>query len=218
MKIIKRPQPIDKEIVLDPFRTIMSKTDRKGIIEFANDYFMEVSGYKEWELMGQPHNVIRHPDMPKVIFKLLWDRLFEGKNIHAIVKNLAKDGSYYWVVTDFQTKYDSDGNVVAYYSRRKAIPEKVKFFFTEFYRKLLEIEQRGGMQASYLYLNGYLEDHHTTYDKFILDLFDLTEKQLSAYMKAQISDADLDHSFVLSPEQAIKKSVRKKGFIHRLFK
>ncbi len=209
MKKVIRPIPKNNEIILDPLKTIMSKTDKKGIIEFANDYFMEVSGYKEWELMGQPHNVIRHPDMPKIIFKFLWQRLDEGRNIHAIVKNLAKDGSYYWVVTDFQTGYDIDNNVVAYYSRRKAIPDNVKTHFTDLYNKLIEIEKVGGMQASGAYLSGLLSDASISYDDYILNIFNLTEKELDKYMKAQISDSDLK---ITSPEELQKKSKKRKLF------
>ncbi len=218
MPIIKRPFPVNQEIVLDPFKTIMSKTNKKGIIEFANDYFMEVSGYKEWELMGQPHNVIRHPDMPKIIFKILWDRLFNGQNIHAVVKNLAKDGRYYWVVTDFKIKYDEKGDIQALYSRRKAIPENVKNFFSEFYSKLITIEQRGGITASGFYLTGFFEDMGKSYDEFILDLFNLSEKQLKDYMQAQISDGDIDSSFAVSAEQAIAKTKKKNGFLSRIFR
>jgi len=215
MKLIKRPVPIEKEIPLDPFQTIMSKTDEKGIIEFANDYFMQISGYKEWELMGQPHNVIRHPDMPKIMFKILWDRLYEGKNIHAVVKNLAKDGSYYWVVTDFQTKYDNDGKIIAHYSRRKAVPDEVKEFFNNLYKKLVMIEETGGMEASGAYLNGLLEDAGMEYDEFILSLFKLNKKDFMAYMTAQIDDNQL-YGEVSTAEQAIKKT-KKKGFISRIF-
>jgi len=217
MRIVKRPFPIDIEVPLDPFKTIMSKTDKKGIIEFANDYFMEISEYKEWELMGQPHNVIRHPDMPKIIFKILWDRLFAGQNIHAIVKNLTKTGKYYWVVTDFKIKYDEDGDIKSIYSRRKAVPENIKVFFTDFYKTLLELENKGGMEASAGYLNGYLEDLGKTYDAFILDLFGLSEKQLTDYMQAQISNSDLESSTGFSAEAAIKKTT-KKSFIKRIFK
>ncbi len=108
MTSFKRPNPIDNEILLDEKKIIMSKTDERGIIEYANDYFMHICGYDVWELMGEPHNVIRHPDMPKVVFKLLWDRLHKGKNIHTLVKNLAKDGSYYWVITNFDTHYNEE--------------------------------------------------------------------------------------------------------------
>jgi len=216
MKLIKRPEPIDREIPLDPFQTIMSKTDKKGIIEFANDYFMQICGYKEWELMGQPHNVIRHPDMPKIIFKILWDRLFEGKNIHAVVKNLAKDGSYYWVVTDFQNKYDENGEIIALYSRRKAVPENIKLYFSELYSKLLKIEEVGGMEAAGIYLNGLLDDAGMTYDEFILHLFGLSEKDLMAYMTAQIDDSQL-YNDVSTAEMAIHKTKKKKGFLSKLF-
>ncbi len=220
MKIIKRPVPLNIETELNPFKTIMSKTDRKGIIEFANNYFMEISEYKEWELMGQPHNVIRHPDMPKVIFKMLWDRLFAGQNIHAVVKNLTKSGKYYWVVTDFKIRYDDNGNIISFYSRRKAIPKKVKAFFEVFYLKLIDIERKEGIKASEAYINGYLEDIGKTYDAFILDLFDLTEQELKDYMQAQIKDEDLQADyFNTTAEQLINKSRNKKSrFLSRFFK
>jgi PAS domain S-box-containing protein len=218
MKRIIRPTPINEEIKLVPYKTIMSKTDPKGIIEYANDYFVEISEYKEWELMGQPHNVIRHPDMPKIVFKLLWDRLKAKQNIHAIVKNLSKSGRYYWVVTDFKWKEDEDGNVVAYYSRRKAIPEKVKLFMEEFYSRLRKIEEKGGMEASGAYLEGFFEDMGKTYDEFILDLFGLSEDELMKYLTAEISDEELMKGKGAgdSAEDAIKKTA-KKGFFGKLF-
>ncbi len=217
MRIIKRPIPINSEIQLDPFKTIMSKTDRKGIIEYANDYFMEVSEYKEWELMAQPHNVIRHPDMPRIIFKILWDRLFLGENIHAVVKNLAKSGRYYWVVTDFQTKYNDDGSIRAFYSRRKAIPYHVKDFFENFYKELKKIEDQKGMEASAAYLTGYFDDRKTTYDEFILDMFQLSHKDFMAYMTAEISDEQMLGNPKITPEEAINKTKRKRNFLHKLF-
>ncbi|WP_434657588.1 PAS domain S-box protein [Sulfurimonas sp. NW9] len=74
-----KPTPIDEEIQLDPKRYIVSETDEKGKITYANDYFQEVSGYTEEELLGQPHSIVRHPDMPKVVFKLLWETIKQGK-------------------------------------------------------------------------------------------------------------------------------------------
>ena len=87
-----KPTPLDVEIELDSKRYIVSETDETGKITFANDYFMEVSGYSQEELIGKPHSIVRHPDMPKVVFKLLWQTISAGKNINAVVKNLAKDG------------------------------------------------------------------------------------------------------------------------------
>ncbi len=220
MKRIIRPVPIDEEIKLFPYKTIMSKTDRKGIIEYANDYFVEVSEYKEWELMGQPHNVIRHPDMPKIIFKVLWDRLLNKQNIHAIVKNLAKSGRYYWVVTDFKWTEDENGEIKAFYSRRKAIPENVKQYFGNLYAKLRKLEEKGGMEASGAYLQGLLDDMGKTYDQLVLDLFGLSESKLMDYMRAEISDDALlkgkGNIGDISAEQAIKKTT-KKGLFGKLF-
>jgi PAS domain S-box-containing protein len=165
------PKPVDEEIKLDPKKYIVSKTDPKGIIEYGNDYFFEISGYTESELVGQPHNIIRHPDMPKVVFKLMWDRIQQKKNIMAIVKNMAKDGRYYWVITDFEPKLDRLTNdIVSYTAYRKAAPEKSVKAIEPIYRKLLEIEQEQGMEASENYLKGLLEEKDMSYDEFIESL------------------------------------------------
>ncbi len=180
-KFIK-PTPIDKEIILDPKRVIMSKTNAKGIIEYANDYFVKICGYKEYQLMGKPHNVIRHPDMPKIIFKILWDRLHKGENIHAVVKNLAKDGRYYWVITNFETKFDDQGNILSHYSRRKAAPEHVVFGVSRLYKILLSLESNDKtLEKSLKYFENFFEYKNTTYDEFILDLIGTTESRLMEY-------------------------------------
>ena len=218
--MINRPIPTKNEIVLDPYKTIMSKTDKKGIIEYANEYFMEISGYKEWELMGQPHNIVRHPDMPKVVFKMLWDNLKIGNSIYAIVKNLAKSGDYYWVVADFKIIQDENGTIDAIYARRKAVPQKVKDKLIPIYNVLLELEKSAGMEASAAYFNGKLEDAQMDYDSFILNIFGLNESQLEDYLSSEISDNALagDNSYASSAEEAITKSTKKKGFFSRMFK
>jgi len=165
---MKRPEPIDEQIPLNPKRYIVSKTDKKGIIEYGNDYFVEVCGYSEAELIGKPHNIIRHPDMPKIAFKLMWDRINKAENFMAVVKNLAKDGRYYWVVTDFEPKVDPITNeIISHTAFRKAAPQKAIDTMVPIYAKLIEIEKEGGMEASEKYLRGFLEDRHTTYDDFI---------------------------------------------------
>lgn len=165
---MKHPKPIDKEIKINPKRYIVSKTDAKGIIEYGNDYFVKISGYSEAELIGQPHNIIRHPDMPKVVFKMMWDRINKAQNIMAVVKNLAKDGSYYWVVTEFEPKVDLISNeIISHTAFRKAAPQKAIDAVEPLYQKLIEIEKNGGMQASEKYLRGFLEENKTSYDDFI---------------------------------------------------
>ena len=168
---MKHPEPIDNEIKLSNKRYIVSKTDAKGIIEYGNDYFVEISGYSEAELIGKPHNIVRHPDMPKIAFKLMWDRIKEGRNFMAVVKNLAKDGSYYWVVTDFEPKIDPISNkIISHTAFRKAAPQKAIDAVTPLYAKLVEIEVDGGMEASETYLRNFLEDNNTTYDELINEI------------------------------------------------
>ena len=175
----------DKEISLDPSKTIMSKTDARGVIEYANDYFMEISGYEEYELMGQPHSIIRHPEMPQVIFKLLWERLNEGKNIHAFVKNLAKDGRYYWVLTNFETKYNEEGIITSHYARRKAAPNNAIYTVEKLYKTLKAIELRQDVKTAENYFNGLLEEKQMNYDSFILSILGIDEKTMVSYFTEQ---------------------------------
>ena len=81
-----RPNPSDREVDWNKNKVLLSKTDKNGTILYANEDFIDVSGYDEFELVGQPHNIIRHPDMPKVIFKFLWDSIKSSENIHVIIK------------------------------------------------------------------------------------------------------------------------------------
>ena len=170
---MKRPTPTDQEIKLSSKRYIVSKTDEKGIIQYGNDYFIEISGYTQEELIGQPHSIVRHPDMPKVAFKIMWDRIKQGKNFIAVVKNLSKSGAYYWVVTEFEPKIDAISNeIISHTAFRKAAPQKAIDAMTPIYAKLLEIEEEGGMIESENYLRKFLEENNTTYDDFINNLVD----------------------------------------------
>ena len=167
VKMLK-PIPVDEQIKLDKHKYIMSRTDAQGNIEFGNDYFYEISGYTANELMGRSHNIIRHPDMPKVIFKLMWDRLKQGKNIFAVVKNLAKDGRYYWVTTKFEIKkHPVDNSVVGFMAFRQAASPAVIEEINKLYAELREIEKSGGLEASEKYLIGFLDSKRMTYDEYI---------------------------------------------------
>ncbi len=168
---MERPTPINEPVKLDKYKYIMSRTDTKGIIEFGNDYFFEISGYTPNELIGKPHNVIRHPDMPKVVFKLMWDRLQQGKNIFALVKNLAKDGRYYWVTTKFEIKKDPmDNSIRSYMAYRQAAKPQAVEAISKIYAELLDIENSSGLEASEKYFIGYLDSQRLTYDEFIDNL------------------------------------------------
>ncbi|MDW8134975.1 MAG: PAS domain S-box protein [Bacteroidia bacterium] len=107
----------DRKAILDRF-AIVSETDTRGVITYANSKFCEVSGYSVEELVGKPHNIIRHPDMPKEAFKHLWDTIKAGKIWQGEVKNRRKDGSAYWVLATVGPLLDSEGFPYRYISMR----------------------------------------------------------------------------------------------------
>jgi PAS domain S-box-containing protein len=170
-----RPQPTQHEKVLGEDDFIVSKTDLKGIITYGNRIFIQMSGYSESELLGSPHNILRHPDMPRVVFKLLWDTIQAQREICAYVKNLAKDGSFYWVWANITPSFDRTGSLIGYYSvRRKPRPEAVQVV-EGLYRTLLEAERRAGdgqagMKASLAILNQTLEQKGLSYEEFVFGL------------------------------------------------
>lgn len=136
---MERPHPIDEEYFFDG-RAIVSETDVNGIITFANRRFCEVSGYSVDELVGQPHNVIRHPDMPKAAFAQLWKTILSGTIWHGLVKNLRKDGRYYWVDTEVSPIYNDNGELKGYMAARKPASRKNIEETALLYKKMIEQE------------------------------------------------------------------------------
>ena len=114
---MNRPDPIDEEFLFED-GLIVSSTDLKGIITYANRKFCEIAGYSRDELIKKNHNIVRHPDMPKAAFKELWDTLHAGKEWTGIVKNLRKDGRYYWVYSHIAPIVE-DGEIVSYTAARR---------------------------------------------------------------------------------------------------
>jgi len=102
---------LENEIELDSQTIIVSETDKSGKILYANDDFCKICGYSKDELIGKPHNIVRHPDMPKAAFEDLWNTIKEGKTWSGIVKNLARDGSYYWVNAKVYPTTSYDGEI-----------------------------------------------------------------------------------------------------------
>ena len=115
---------MSKEIVLDDYAFLVSETDEKGIIIFANDDFCKIAGYGIDELIGKPHNTVRHPDMPKAAFKSLWDTVQKGEVWTGYVKNATKDGGYYWVFATVYPFESCDGSKGYLSCRRK--PSKIE--------------------------------------------------------------------------------------------
>jgi methyl-accepting chemotaxis protein len=104
--------------------TIFSETDLKGIIRFANEDFCLISQYKLDELIGEPQSIVRHPDMPKKLFKILWDAIQKGEVFRGIIKNRAKDRSHYWVSVTIMPKKDQNNETIGYLGVRHLIPDE----------------------------------------------------------------------------------------------
>ncbi len=180
----KQPIPINEEVILNPKKFIMSKTDPQGIIKYCNDYFIKINGYEKDELIGSPHNIIRHPDMPKIIFKLMWGRLENRKKLYALIKNLTKNGKYYWVITKFDIKIKKKTKEpIEYIAYRKAAPRQAVEEIKQLYKKLVEIEKQRGIKGSEKYLRGFLEEREQTYDEYINEIT-LNNKYLKFWFKA----------------------------------
>lgn len=167
---MRRPTPTHNEKVLREDDFIVSKTDLKGRIIYGNKIFIKISDYCESELLGSPHSILRHPDMPKVIFKLLWERIRNKEEIFAYVKNLCKDGSYYWVFANVTATVDSQGNIRDFHSVRRKPNAKALDIIKPLYSQLVDEEKRGGLEASERLLNKILKEKGVSYDEFVLGL------------------------------------------------
>jgi hypothetical protein len=131
---------------------------------------MDMAAMTEEELLGKPHSIVRHPDMPKVIFKLLWKQIEDKKEIFAYVKNLSKDGSFYWVLANVTPSYDEKNNVIGYYSVRIKPQESALEVIKPLYETLLKLEASSGTDASNIYLQKYLQEKGVSYDEFVISL------------------------------------------------
>jgi len=158
-----------KEITFDENMFIVSKTDTKGRITYCNDTFIDICEYKEEELLGKPHNVIRHQDMPRFVFKLLWNKVQAGEEIFAYIKNKTKSGKYYWVHAYITPTFDTKTNkIIGYHSVRRSPNEKAITIIEGVYKKMIVAERQGGMKASEIVLNDTLKNLGVSYEQFIL--------------------------------------------------
>lgn len=153
---------------------IVSKTDLSGRITYCNEIFIEMSGYTEVELLGAQHNIVRHPDMPRAVFQLLWDTLKAGRECFAYVKNMSKDGGFYWVFANVTPDHDAQHRPIGYFSvRRKPKPEALQVV-SDLYAEMRAVEVRAGARdaiaASTALMNERLRQRGTRYEEFILSI------------------------------------------------
>jgi len=178
------PQLTGHEVMFGEEEIIVTKTDLRGVITYANDVFLKIAGYTEAEVLGKPHNIIRHPDMPRCVFKLLWDHLQAQKEIFAYVLNRAKNGDHYWVFAHVTPSYDPQGQHVGYHSNRRvpyadALP-KVKALYQELRKEeQRHADPRTGMQAGTRKLEELLRAGDVDYSQFVFQLSQHTTLEAS---------------------------------------
>ncbi|MDD5051304.1 MAG: PAS domain S-box protein [Sulfuricurvum sp.] len=160
----------NQELTFGEEEFIVSKTDLSGKITYGNELFIKISGYTELELIDKPHNILRHEDMPAVVFKLLWSRIKAGKEIFAYVKNKSKNGDFYWVYAHVTPSFNSNREITNYHSVRRKPSQKAISTIAPIYASLLQKERNGGIPASEAALNQFLNDKGVSYDEFIFSL------------------------------------------------
>ncbi|MDR7281146.1 PAS domain-containing protein [Catenuloplanes atrovinosus] len=168
-------RPTGVERTFADHEIIVTKTDMKGVITYANDVFLRLSVFDEDEVIGRPHNIIRHPDMPRAVFKLLWDTLREGREIFAYVVNMASDGAEYWVLAHVTPSRDAAGRIVGYHSSRRRPDRPAIAAVKDLYARLRAEERRHhsaaeGLDASWRMLQDELAARGRTYEEFVFDL------------------------------------------------
>ena len=170
-----RVEPSGREITFGEDEIIVSKTNLKGLITYANDVFLRVSGYSASELIGKPHNIIRHPDMPRCVFKLLWDTIQSGDEVFAYVLNMARNGDAYWVFAHITPSYDPGGRMVGFHSNRRVPYTDALSSVRDLYRTLREEEYRHAspstaLAASSSLLTEILRERSLDYSQFVFSL------------------------------------------------
>lgn len=163
------------ERFFSPDTFIVSKTDAKGIITYVNDVFLDVAGYRMEEVMGKPHNMIRHPWMPRCIFRLLWDRIKSGNEIFAYVVNRTKSGDHYWVLAHVTPSFNKAGEVVGYHSNRRVPKREAVSAIEPLYHELRTLEDgcatpKQAVETSFAQLQAWVSAQGGNYDALVFAL------------------------------------------------
>ncbi len=193
---------IDKEITINPSAVFNFKISPDNIIDYANHSFCEISGYEEYELIGESLKKITHPDMPSLFTDMLSERLEKKEPMQLISKFLAKNGRYFWLLINFETKVDDKKKILAHYSQSKAAPQYAIHKMDALHKILSKIEEKtGGTEASKRYLMGFLEERDMDYDQYVKDLsikhpeYEKPFQQPNFLQKSIHQDESLDNEF-----------------------
>jgi len=175
---------------LEPDITLVCKLSKDGKIKYINKSYTDITGFTEKDLIGESHEIIQHPKMPKILLNKAWEAIRNNEHIYLISKNVTKNGEYFWTIADIHSKM-SEGRSTAIYIRRKYLPHNIKEEFEKLYEVLYGIENSGGGdEIAEKYFNGWLEERKNSYNDYIIKLFG-GEKVLKDYMTTEVSDKEL---------------------------
>lgn len=171
----RRIVPTGVERFFDEHELIVSKTDTRGHITYANTTFLNIAGYTEDELIGAPHSILRHPDMPRAVFKLMWSLLPEGQEVFAYVVNMTKHGDHYWVFAHVTPTWNEAGEIIGYHSNRRVPRREAVDAVKPIYQSLCAIEaehsdRKAGLAASMEAMQALLRKEGLSYDEFVFTL------------------------------------------------
>ena len=175
MPSLVRPTGVERTFAEDEI--IVTKTDPQGRITYANDVFLRMSALTEAEALGQPHSLIRHPDKPRGVFRLMWQTIARGEEMFAYVVNLATDGAHYWVFAHVTPTVDQSGRIVGYHSNRRVPDRGGVLAAQQLYRRISAEEAScgHGPEAALhgqTVLEDLLAESGTTYDELIWSITD----------------------------------------------
>lgn len=170
-----RITPTQREVRLNDDDLIVSKTDLTGRLTYVNRTFMRISNYPEHALLGRQHNVVRHPDMPRGVFRLMWETLKAEREFFGVIKNITSDGDFYWVFANVTPDRDRAETVSGYFSVRRAVSPAAISAASGLYAQMLEVERRAGPaaapEASLAWLRSNLDGRKLSYERFVLGLY-----------------------------------------------
>jgi PAS domain S-box-containing protein len=172
---IHRAEPTGREVSFGVDELLVTKTDLNGRITYANQSFLRIAAYTESELVGQAHSVIRHPEMPRCVFHLLWSAIQSGKETFAYVVNLTKEGDHYWVFAHVTPTFDHKGSIIGYHSNRRAPDKEQVVRVKQVYDRLLAAERgfernTDAIAASSKVLESLLAEQKKSYDEFVFSI------------------------------------------------
>jgi len=157
----------NKEVRCTAQEVIISRTDLEGNIIYCNPTFAKVNGFHGAEMIHKPHSIIRHPDMPKTIFRIIWSIIEQGLPIQAIIKNQTNDGHYYWTLIDFKVQKNRDNEVISYVAYGKQAPDHAIKAVEVLYKTLLIIEEEYDIDSAIEFLHSFLDEEGVNYREYM---------------------------------------------------